>query len=279
MATVTTRTIGTLRLETLEAGQGGRPLLLTHGFTGAKEDFGDWMDAFADQGWWVVAPDQRGHGASDQPPEESDYSLALMASDLLGLADQLGWDRFSLLGHSMGGMVVQEVALGHPDRIERLVLMATSDRNIEALDPETVALGVAVLRSEGLPALLALIATLPAAEKAPSELRVRAERPGYVEWSDGKVEQCSAAMYASMATEMAHRADRLPELVQLPMPTLVVVGDEDKLMLGSSLRMAEAIPVAELVVIPDASHCPQFENPQPWWEAVSTFLSADRLID
>jgi pimeloyl-ACP methyl ester carboxylesterase len=264
--------VGPVRLATLEAGAGGRPLLLSHGFTGAKEDFADFVDPLADAGWWVVAPDLRGHGTSDQPTDEADYSLAILAQDLLGIADGLGWERFSLLGHSMGGMVAQHLALEHPDCIERLVLMSTSHGPIDELDPETVEVGLAVLREQGLPALLELITLLPKAEPTPSEARVRAERPGYAEFADGKIHRCSGAMYAAMGMELTSRHDRLDDLGSLTMPTLVIVGDEDRLMLAPSHRIAEAIPGAELVVVPDAAHSPQFENPDPWWKAVSTFL-------
>src|SRR5262245_19569861 len=171
MATVQPRTVGAVRLEVLEAGEGGRPLLLTHGFTGAKEDFGDWIDRFADEGWWVVAPDLRGHGGSDQPETEDLYSLATYAADLLALADQLGWNRFSLVGHSMGGMIAQEVAVEAPERLERLILMDTCHGPVEGLDQDTVDIAVDVLRTQGMGALLDLIAMLPKPERAPSDAR------------------------------------------------------------------------------------------------------------
>lgn len=279
MASVTPRTVGPVRLEVLEAGEGGRPLLLTHGFTGAKEDFGDWVDAFADEGWWVVAPDLRGHGGSEQPEREDLYSLALFAQDLLGLADQLGWTRFSLLGHSMGGMIAQEVALRAPDRIERLVLMDTNHGPVAGLDQDTVAIGVEVLRSQGIAGLVELLAMLPQAPKKPSEVRIRAEREGYAAFSDGKVHRCSPAMYAAMGVELTTRVDRLADIAQLTMPVRVVVGAEDEDFLPASRRIADAISSADLVVIPDAAHCPQFENPQAWWDAVAPFLKAEQLVD
>lgn len=279
MATVAPRTVGPVRLEVIEAGTGGRPLLLTHGFTGAKEDFGDWIDAFAAEGWWVVAPDLRGHGDSDQPEREDLYSLALFAQDLLGLADELGWTRFSLLGHSMGGMIAQEVALAAPDRIERLVLMDTNHGPVDGLDPDTVAFGVEVLRTSGIAGLVDVLAQLPQQPKAPSDLRVRAERDGYAQFADGKVHRCSPAMYAAMGVELTTRADRLAELAGLTMPVRVVVGAEDTGFLPASRRIADAIASADLVVIPDAAHCPQFENPAAWWEAVAPFLKAEQLVD
>ncbi len=103
-------------LATIEAGRGGRPLLLVHGFTGAKEDFAHALDELATRGWHGVAPDLRGHGSSDQPADESSYGFDAMAADLAGLIDALGWDRAVVLGHSMGGAMAMQFAHDHPDR-------------------------------------------------------------------------------------------------------------------------------------------------------------------
>lgn len=277
MAVVRPRSVGPVSLDVLEAGEGGRPLLLTHGFTGSKEDFGDWVDAFAAEGWWAVAPDLRGHGSSDQPADEDLYSLVHYATDLLTLADDLGWDRFSMVGHSMGGMVAQEMALVAPERIDRLVLMDTHHGAVEDIDPSVVALAVDILRREGMAGLLDLIAQLPPSARAPSEQRLLDERPGHQEFGEAKVRACSPAMYAAMGVELTSRADRLAELAGLSMPVRVVVGAEDRGFLGASRRLADTIPTADLVVIPDAAHSPQFENPQAWWDAVEPFLAARQL--
>lgn len=261
-------------LEVFEAGRGGRPLLLVHGFTGAKEDFHDWYDAFAAEGWWVVAPDLRGHGASHQPAEESAYSLDIYAAELLALVDVLGWDRFALLGHSMGGMIVQEMALLAPERIERLVLMDTNHGPVSGLDPEVVAAGIGIVRTQGLAALAELLAAFPS-ERPPADQRVRDTRAGYVAWNEGKYLRCSPAMYAAMGSMVASRPDRLDAVRAISVPTRVVVGEQDKAFREASRRLSEAIAGADLVVIPDAAHSPQFENPQGWWDAVADFLAAD----
>ena len=264
--------VGGHELTIAEAGVGGRPLLLVHGFTGAKEDFVDFLGDFADEGWWAVAPDLRGHGASAKPDAEEHYSLATFATDVLGLADLLGWDGFALLGHSMGGMIAQEIVLRAPGRVQRLVLMDTCHGPVEGLDPEMVAMGMEILRTQGLDVLLELLDSM-AGERTPSEERVRAEREGYIEFGDRKLADSSPAMYAAMASELVGRDDRIGELAGLEVPTLVVVGEEDANFVGPSRRMAAAIPGAELVVIPDASHCPQFEHPEAWWAAVAPFLA------
>ena len=112
--------LGAVRLHALEAGVGGAPLLLVHGFTGCKEDFAEEVDGLAELGYHVVAPDLRGHGESDQPDDEASYGLRSFADDLFALTERLGWASFDLLGHSMGGMIAQVMVLEQPDRVERL---------------------------------------------------------------------------------------------------------------------------------------------------------------
>jgi pimeloyl-ACP methyl ester carboxylesterase len=84
-------------------------------------------------------------------------------------------------------------------------------------------------------------------------------------------------MYVSMLRAITDGSgiDRLDDLRRLTLPALVLVGEHDEPFRKPSARMADAIPGAELVVIPDAAHSPQFENPEPWWKALRTFL--DRL--
>jgi len=262
-----------LRHSVVEAGT-GEPLLLLHGFTGAKEDFADFVDGFADRGWHVLAPDLRGHGASDHPPAEGDYSLRTFADDAWALVDELGWASFHLLGHSMGGMVAQLVALDAPERLHSLVLMDTAPGAVEGVDPDLAALAVAVAREEGMARLADLYATVDTGPPAPSDARVRAERPGYVEFADRKLRSSSPAMYAAMATELLAADDRSDRLAGLGVRTLVVVGEEDVDFVGPSERLAAAIPGAELAVITGAAHSPQFENPDRWWKVVSGFLGA-----
>ncbi len=270
--------VGPVDIAYAEAGRGGRPLLVVHGFTGAKEDFGDWMEAFAEAGWWVVAPDLRGHGASSKPGAEADYSIAALAADLEGLVGHLGWDRFAVLGHSMGGAVAQEITLADPARVTRLVLMDTHHGSFEGLSPSVVESGVEIIRTQGLPALLEVLDAF-ASPRTPADQRVRDTRPGYAEWNDAKLSTAAPAMYAALALALVTRPDRLAELSTLDVPTLVVVGEQDQELLGASERTAAAIAGARHVVIPEAAHSPQFENPKAWWEAVSSFLAAGSLVD
>lgn len=257
-------------LDVTDAGS-GPALLLVHGFGGAKEDFADHIDALAER-HRVVTFDHRGHGESDGPPQLDAYSLNRMAADVLGVADALGIDGFRLLGHSMGGMVARRVVLAHPARIDALVLMDTSPGPVPGIDPELVEEAATVAVEEGkdvLKPLLDAAATL----ETPAYQRLLAERPGYQEFEDWKWSTLSIVMWAAMAREMARQPDQLALLANVRCPTLVIVGEEDKPFVDASRRMAATIPGAQLVVVPDAGHSPQFENPRVWLEALEGFLA------
>lgn len=266
-------TTSRLRHAVAEAGSGS-PLLLLHGFTGAKEDFADHLDALGERGWHVVAPDLRGHGASDKPADEDAYSLDILADDALALADAFGWDRFTLLGHSMGGMAAQVAALSSPERLASLVLMNTAHGPVQGLDPGLVELAAQVVREEGIGRLMELARHMDPREPAPAAVRLAAERPEMAAFGERKMRDSAPAMYASMAVQLTTAADRLEALRGLRVRTLVVVGEEDRGFVGPSRRLAAAIPGAALEVIADAAHSPQFENPEAWWSAVAGFLDA-----
>ena len=258
----------------LEAGAGGRPLLLVHGFGGAKEDFGDWMDQFASEGWHAVAPDLRGHGEGPRPPAEHHYGFDFFVDDLIALADDLGWDRFVLLGHSMGGMVAQMLALKHPHRLDGLVLMDTSHGPLPHVDVELRELGKQVAREQGLAVLQELMKNTEGADPLGNAAheRLLRERPGYEEFCDNKFLTLQVEMWVTMIDALFAQVDRLDALRDLNVPTLVIVGELDAEFRATSAEMAEAMPNATLEVIPDAGHSPQFENPDAWWKAMAGFL-------
>jgi len=250
----------------------GAPLLLVHGFGGAKEDFADHVEALAAHAT-VVVFDHRGHGESDHPTGEAAYSLDRLAADTLGVADQLGFRRFRLLGHSMGGMVARLVVLAEPDRVDALVLMDTSAGPPATLDAATVDLGVEIARTDGMAVLKAVQDELDPLGSAANQ-RVVATRPGYQAFGDRKWAALSRDMWTALAPAIVRQPDQLESLRAVRCPTLVLVGEEDVAFLDASKAMAAVIPGASLVIVPDAGHAPQFENPAVWYAAVDGFLAA-----
>ena len=270
--------LGDVELSIAEAGVGQRPLLLLHGFTGAKEDFTDWLDRLAASGWHAVVFDHRGHGASSKPASEDAYSFEILANDVERLIDALDWRRLVLVGHSMGGMIAEFVALDIADRLDGLVLMDTGHGPVRSIDPELVEGAVAIVRTQGVDALADLLADIDSPLDSAAHKQLLEDRPGFAEFEDRKFRATSPSLYGAMAPRFVSTADRLDRLETLPpsLPVLVIVGEQDQEFVGPSERMAEAIPGASLVVIPDAGHSPHFENPDPWWDALSTFL--DRVV-
>lgn len=266
---------GDVSLAYLEAGE-GEPLLLVHGFTGAKEDFADEVDRLAGLGHHVVAPDLRGHGDSSQPAEESAYSIHRFAADLWALTDHLGWPAFDLLGHSMGGMIAQVMVLDRPERVERLVLMDTHHGRLGTIDPELVEIGIELARTQGLGVIQQVLKMGADPLDNPAYRRVCAERPGYEEWSESKMLRSSPAMYAAMLAYLDSVEDRLDDLASVRQRTLVLVGELDEGFRRASDRMAAVIPHAELVVLAGGGHSPQFEATEAWREALDAFLATTR---
>jgi 2-succinyl-6-hydroxy-2,4-cyclohexadiene-1-carboxylate synthase len=246
-------------------------LLLVHGFGGAKEDFADHVEALSVD-HRVVVFDLRGHGASGSPDAAAAYSLDRLAADVLAVADGLGLDSFRLLGHSMGGMVARRVVLARPDRVEALVLMDTSAGPPPGIDPELVGHGAEIARRDGMAALRALLDEINPLGSAAHE-RVLATRPGFKEFGDRKWASLSPVMWSELVVEITRQADELEALATVVCPTLVVVGEQDESFLEAAFAMADAVPEARLVVIPDAGHSPQFENPADWFVAVGGFLA------
>jgi 2-succinyl-6-hydroxy-2,4-cyclohexadiene-1-carboxylate synthase len=265
--------IGALTLAVNEAGEGGRPLLLVHGYTGNKSDFDPVIDVLAERGWHVVAPDNRGHGDSDKPGSEDDYSFTTFAADALALADALGWDQFVLLGHSMGGMIAQELVLAAPERVRGLILMDTSHTHV-SIDPDLVALGAQIAREQGLETLVALQRDIEDPLATAAHLRMCATVPGYAELGERHTMMCSPAMYVAMLHQITDTHDRLDSLAAVTCPTLVIVGEQDVPFIKPSRRMAETIAGAQLKVLADAGHSPQYESPDEWFAAVLPFLDS-----
>jgi 3-oxoadipate enol-lactonase len=261
-------------LDVAEAGDGGRPVLLVHGFTADRDEVAGLLAPLAARGWHAVAPDLRGHGRSDHPTDAGAYSFEILAADVLALAGALGWDRFALLGHSMGGAVAQLLALDHPGRLTGLVLASTFHGPVKGITMDLVELGRWVVREAGMAGLADAMAARRAEnpDSVAAFERLQEARPGYAEDSRQRLVATSPDMWMALAPRFVDQPDRLDALAGLDVPTAVIVGELDSTMLDDCVRLAKAIPGAELTVIPEAGHVPQLENPEAWEAAVLGFL-------
>jgi pimeloyl-ACP methyl ester carboxylesterase len=256
----------------VEVAGDGPGLLLVHGFGGAKEDFTDHVPTLA-RDHTVVIFDHRGHGASDKPDDPAMYSLERLAADTLQVADAISLDSFRLLGHSMGGMVSRKIPLVAPERVDALIMMDTSAGPIPGFDPALMDAAAEVAETRGKEALKELLDMAEVLE-TPAYKRTLEERPGYREFGEKKWADLSAVMWGALAIALGHQSDDLPELASsLTCPLMVLVGEQDTPFVKAAQKMVEAIPSARHVVIPDAGHSPQFENPSAWIDAMTSFLA------
>ena len=114
----------------------GTPLVFCHGYSGSADDFALSIPTFAEERP-VFAVDHRGHGRSTKTQDEAAYRIDRLADDLAAWLTACAGAPVDLLGHSMGGRIVLQVALDHPELVRSLVLMDTSARNFIP-DPEIV---------------------------------------------------------------------------------------------------------------------------------------------
>lgn len=111
-----------VRLHTVEAGERGAPVVvLAHGFPELAYSWRHQIPVLAAAGYHVLAPDQRGYGRSDRPEAISDYNIAELTADLIGLLDDVGAERAVFVGHDWGAPVAWGSAQLHPDRVAAVV--------------------------------------------------------------------------------------------------------------------------------------------------------------
>jgi pimeloyl-ACP methyl ester carboxylesterase len=111
------------------------PLILCHGWPEMAFSWRHQIKALSDAGIRVIAPDQRGYGATDRPEAVEAYDLEHLTGDLVGLLDHLKIDRAIFVGHDWGGFVVWQMALRHRDRVAGVVGVNTPHYNRAPVDP------------------------------------------------------------------------------------------------------------------------------------------------
>ncbi len=109
-----------VRLSVYESGE-GLPVVFSHGFPEIAFSWRHQIRALADAGFRAIAPDQRGYGGSDRPPEVEDYDIVQLTADLVGILDALEIEKAVFCGHDWGGIVVWQMPLRHPDRVAGVI--------------------------------------------------------------------------------------------------------------------------------------------------------------
>jgi len=260
----------------IELGE-GPVLLLIHGMAGTCENWREVIEPLAHR-HTVIAPDLPGHGAS--APGGGDYSIAALAAGLRDLMLALGHDRATLVGHSLGGGVVMQLAYQFPEMAERLVLVSSG-----GLGPEVSP----VLRAAALPgADLFIGATARAGERVGSVvgrgLSAIGLRPnpdmsevarGYASLSDP---ERRAAFLATLRAVVGTSGQRVAATDRLyladALPVLIIWGARDPIIpVRHGEDAHQAIPGSRLEIFDDVGHLPQLEVPGRFIAALEQFLN------
>jgi len=232
----------------------GPPLLLSHGYSATSQMWRGQISALSERHKLIVW-DMRGHGQSDYPADPGAYSEAAAVADMAAVLDEVGAKTAIIGGLSLGGYMSLAFHLAHPDRVRALLIIDTGPgyRNDEAREGwNRNALATAGrYESEGLARLAA----------GSPEMRTSHHRS-----ADGL-----ALAARGMLTQKDARV--ISSLPAIAVPSLVVVGAKDTPFLAASDYMAAKIPGAKKVMIADAGHAANIDQPEAFNEAIASFLS------
>jgi pimeloyl-ACP methyl ester carboxylesterase len=123
---VDTYSRGTLTFDVTDAGpRDGRVVIALHGFPEDRHCWDQLIGSVVDEGYRVLAPDQRGYSPRARPAGRRQYVIGELSADVLALADAAGTARFDVVGHDWGGLVAWDLAARHPDRIRTVTSLST----------------------------------------------------------------------------------------------------------------------------------------------------------
>jgi pimeloyl-ACP methyl ester carboxylesterase len=251
-------------------GERAGTVVLVPGWTGSKEDFIAVLEPLAARGWTVVAYDQRGQFESGGPDDESAYTLARLAGDLIDVADHLAPDPVHVVGHSFGGLVSREAVL------------ATGGQGFASLTLLCSGPGTLPQRHhDGMGALHAALPHVPL--EIVYDVKEAADREGG--WAPPS-EAVGAFMRrrfvannpyglrakTGILLDTTDRTDELAALAATGFPVAVVYGPgDDAWTLEEQDAVATALGTAP-VVIPGTGHSPAAERPQLTAETLDSLL-------
>jgi len=257
-----------------ETGPQGAPaLLLLHGFGSSLQAWDDWSLTL-EQKYRVIRLDLPGFGLTGASPA-NDYSEEKDLAILTHFADKLGLEKFSVVGHSMGGKMAWSLAASQPERVQALVLMAPDGF------PETKDIGT---KPYEVPAIMGLIKYV-----LPKYFVRKSIEPAF---SDADaLNNALVNRYFDMLRAPGVRGailersnqtiytDPVPRLKAIKAPTLLIWGEQDQMIPSTNAQSyANVLSNSTTVLIPKLGHLLQEEQPEKGLAAVMQFLDDQLLI-
>lgn len=233
----------------------GPAVFCTHGYQASRRMWEPQRSGL-DSRYRVISWDLRGHGESGVPDDPAQYSHDLLLGDMLALLKHLDVSEAVLVGHSLGGFASLRFYLEHPEMVRALVLFGSGpgfrDHEARAKWNETAERYAQGMEKRGLEVL----------QRAGPEVSTAAHR------------SAQALAHASRGMLAQQDSRVMDAITDIAVPTLVVVGSEDKRFFGSSEYMARKIPGARLAVIEGGAHAVNMEKPEEFNRVVLEFFDS-----
>lgn len=255
-----------------EVGQ-GVPILFVHEFAGDHRGWEPQLREFGKR-YHCISYAARGYRPSDVPADATAYSYLHVVHDAIAVLDHLKIDRAHLIGLSMGGYTVLQVALNYPGRVRSMVLAGTGSGSERWYTEEFHKRSREVatqFERDGSDAVAQTYGHGPS--RIPFELK---DPRGFAEFCRQLAEhdaQGSAHMSRGFQGARPSLYDFEKDIRRLTMPALIVVGDEDDRCIEPALFLKDAIPASGLVIFPKTGHAVNLEEPDLFNRIVSDFLS------
>jgi len=248
--------LGDRKLHYIRRGAGA-PLLLIQGMAGHHGLWGERFLSLLEPDFDVVAFDHRGIGRSDRA--EAPFTIADLADDAAGVLTAVGWDDAHVMGISMGGMVAQELAVRHPDRIRTLTLGCTyagpDGGTLDGPGP------MRMMRAANAGGDVGTI--LRAAYEANLSPSFRADEAKFSEFVEVTLSQRVPSPVIMMQFQAVARHDAEARLRSVKIPTLVVHGTDDEMITAKNGdHVASLVPDARLEKFQDVGHLFWWEQPE-----------------
>ncbi len=273
--------VNDLQIHYKTTGEGEPTMILLHGFGASVFSWREVMEPLGELGT-VIAFDRPAFGLTERPlswePGANPYTPDAQVDLVVGLMDALDVDQAVLVGNSAGGTVAVNAALTDPERLEALVLVDAAiyvgggaPPWIRPLlrTPQVNRLGPLVARQLAVRGDAFLESAWHDPSKITPEMRAGYRKPLRAENWD------RALWELTKVSQQSDLSARVDEITALAMPSLVITGDDDRIVpTEQSVRLGRKIPQAELVVIPGCGHLPHEECPEPFLDAVEAFLAA-----
>ena len=232
----------------------GPPVLLTHGYSASAHMWEGQVKPFSEK-YKLITWDMRGHGRTDYPDDQSAYSEAETVADMAAILDAVGVRKAVIGGLSLGGYMSLAFHLVHPERTEALLIIDTGP-GYKSDEPRAGWNATAIRRAENFDKN-----GLPAAGAGGAETRAAPHR------------DATGLARAARGMLTQHDARVISSLPNIQVPSLVLVGANDTPFLAASDYMAAKIPGAKKVVLPDAGHAANIDQPAAFNAAVLGFLA------